>query len=72
MEKVYCITCDNFVRSKDADIDKCFAPENMEKHVEDTWLRVVNINKRLSHPSVLNKNNDCKWYKQIKPSHDHK
>lgn len=66
-EKIYCITCDNLVRSK---TDKCIAPENMKRCIENTWLRVYGSLKPELHPSVLNKNNDCKWYKQVRPSHD--
>jgi len=55
--KVYCNDC-KFHKVYDFDWDECHYPDNYE--IKDYPQRA--IKKMRSTPSLINKNNDCKWF----------
>ena len=61
--KVYCKEC-KYLKSlcNEGLMYYCCHPENII--VVDSWLGTYNKYKR--EPSKINKNNDCKWFEQIK------
>ena len=58
MDKVYCINCE-YLSGDEAAIWLCDYPENIE--YQDCWFKRIKNNKR--EPNRINKDNNCKWYK---------
>ncbi len=62
-EKVYCDDCKWYFDPYLIDIkgpERCECPNNKMK-LADTHVRMGHVSKK---PSILNKNNDCKWHKR--------
>ena len=64
--KVYCKKCLNcssiFSKPKN-----CYALQNIEiVSIKNTWYSKEVEKRYIKKPEEINKNNDCKWYKEIK------
>ena len=53
--KTYCKYCEYYIKPY-GDIPYCDASQN-----KGTWLSEEDIRE---HPSIINQNNDCKWFVQ--------
>ena len=58
MENVFCGRCRYFFSEH---LDMCKHPDNLKLHVN--WRNDYKTS--IKHPRVLNKNNNCKWFKSV-------
>lgn len=67
--KVYCKDCAYLEKVDFADY-KCVHPKNLVNHKYLGWLKPLEQYSKIStqHPSLKNKDNNCKDYKQVKYS----
>jgi hypothetical protein len=69
--KVYCSDCwnfspQNFLPSYYAPPlpEMCCSPNNIIEVIDENWRGRSALQTSKKHPSILNKNNDCKWYSE--------
>ena len=71
--KVYCKHCKHYSKDKVSSnklVDRCWAEENVTIEKEEDWYECTRNRKFKRSPSVINKNNNCKWYEyEYKPSY---
>lgn len=70
MDKVFCSECKYFncrrgIEGKTSELwnPECLHPENKRKVDDDDWYEKGEGWETIDFVSVINKNNDCKWYK---------
>ena len=77
MDKIYCDNCDHsfriihkrvlrkyFIIDESVSEYKCGNSINKTKKVSDTWFKYSTYWHYKEDPSEINKNNDCKYYKE--------
>jgi uncharacterized OB-fold protein len=62
IEKVYCKDCDNIFFSRSQYV--CNSYHNTTEVKRDNWFTIEPIETYIQIPSEINKNNDCKWFKE--------
>ena len=63
MEKVFCSECRLFSSGRGREWSpECLHPENRKKVDDDDWYEKGKGWETIDLASIINKNNDCKWY----------